>query len=794
MESPRSPLHAFLRELEGRKVLRVLLAYLAVGWLVIEVADTVFPRLALPDWTVTLVVALVVLGLPVSLVLAWLFDVTPGGLERTAAPDRVEPVAGSVDASGAGPAAERAQAPARSGVGVTAGRIAVAGAVAVLALAGGAFLFSPDAPSAELDRELVAVLPFRVSGDASLEYLSTGMVDLLALSLTGEGGPRAVDPAVMLTAASSDSDERVARSVGAGQVLTGAVVGSPSSLTLSASLRAVGGGAAAEARVAGPADSLPHLVDRLVAQLLSLRAGEEAQRASALAARPLPAVRAFLEGQTAFRASRFHAAIDAYDRALTADSAFALAALQYVRALGWNIGTERVGDEARARHLAWTFREQLSAPDQLFLRAMLGPDYPAPSDHADVIREWEGVVSRTPDRPDAWFALGDVLMHYGALVDRPDNMGAAASAFRRALELDSTYVPALEHLMDLAAFTSDSAAVARLAALWEARDTTRYVRTRQDEARAAVGDTLALRRLRAGFEELDRDEALSMLWLSLAPLGGFTGADTDRLLTLLVEGSSSRAELELALLMGRTGALNEGRPQEALRLGERRQQVESWPGAEALERVWDALFWSGDSAAAEAAVDRLAPLAARTQEEPSDAARDVLCALSLWRLQRGEGAPGAVEILASHPAPSNRSAVSSRLCAATVEAWVSAERRPGVLTPEIERLDSLLARGTPASVVRINRANLVLARLLEQAGAPERALRAVRRRAALPGMQFYVSTALVEEGDLAAATGDTEGAIEAYSWFLNLHRSPEPSREAEVARVRSELQRLRGRG
>jgi hypothetical protein len=50
-------------ELKRRNVFRVGAAYLVVGWLLIEVADTVFPRLGLPDWTVTLVIAMLLLGL-----------------------------------------------------------------------------------------------------------------------------------------------------------------------------------------------------------------------------------------------------------------------------------------------------------------------------------------------------------------------------------------------------------------------------------------------------------------------------------------------------------------------------------------------------------------------------------------------------------------------------------------------------------------------------------------------------------------------------------------------------------
>ena len=69
-------------ELKRRNVLRVGAAYLVGGWILIQVADALFPALNLPDWTTRFVAGLVVLGFPVALILAWAFEVTPEGLKR----------------------------------------------------------------------------------------------------------------------------------------------------------------------------------------------------------------------------------------------------------------------------------------------------------------------------------------------------------------------------------------------------------------------------------------------------------------------------------------------------------------------------------------------------------------------------------------------------------------------------------------------------------------------------------------------------------------------------------------
>lgn len=78
-----SRLRRALDELKRRKVFQVGVVYAIVGWLLIQIADTAFEPLNLPAWTETLVVVLVVLGLPMALVLAWALEVTPGGVQRT---------------------------------------------------------------------------------------------------------------------------------------------------------------------------------------------------------------------------------------------------------------------------------------------------------------------------------------------------------------------------------------------------------------------------------------------------------------------------------------------------------------------------------------------------------------------------------------------------------------------------------------------------------------------------------------------------------------------------------------
>ena len=75
----------FFAELRRRNVYKVAVAYAVVGWLLIQIATQVFPFFEIPNWAVRLVVLLIIAGIPIALVIAWAFELTPEGLKRTEA-------------------------------------------------------------------------------------------------------------------------------------------------------------------------------------------------------------------------------------------------------------------------------------------------------------------------------------------------------------------------------------------------------------------------------------------------------------------------------------------------------------------------------------------------------------------------------------------------------------------------------------------------------------------------------------------------------------------------------------
>ena len=77
----------FFAELKRRNVYKVAIAYAVTGWAIAEGASQIFPVFDIPNWLIRLIVVLIIIGLPVALVLAWAFEITPHGIKRTETAD-----------------------------------------------------------------------------------------------------------------------------------------------------------------------------------------------------------------------------------------------------------------------------------------------------------------------------------------------------------------------------------------------------------------------------------------------------------------------------------------------------------------------------------------------------------------------------------------------------------------------------------------------------------------------------------------------------------------------------------
>jgi TolB-like protein len=170
-------LRSLVAEFRRRHVIRVAALYAAVAWLLIQAATTILPRLALPDWTITLVIVLTLFGFPIALVLAWSYDLTPDGVQRTDATTAAPPD----PPTAAAPAATRYA----STLALALVIVAAVGAGALLRhlrpAADGANAIERTSPGeGDVAFHSVAVLPFQNAGGGSDdEYLADGIAEEL---------------------------------------------------------------------------------------------------------------------------------------------------------------------------------------------------------------------------------------------------------------------------------------------------------------------------------------------------------------------------------------------------------------------------------------------------------------------------------------------------------------------------------------------------------------------------------------------------------------------------------------
>jgi tetratricopeptide (TPR) repeat protein len=431
----------FLTELKRRRVYRVAVVYAAVAFVIWQAAEIAFPALRLPDWTLTLVVVLTLVGFPIALILAWAFDITPEGVQRTG-PD--EP--------------DAAEAHHRWPMALT--LLAV-----VLLLVGAAFwwvrprILGPVNP----DAQVIAVLPFNTSGPG-VELLGEGMVDLFSTNLNNVGGIRSVDSRTVMnrwqqraTDGTLDMEGALdlGRDVHAGSVLLGSVVSTGPEVRLTAELYSVRGGELARAQVDGPVDSVLALVDELGIDLLReiwlAREPLPHLRVSAITTASVEAIRAYLEGMQHYRRSEWDSAIVALQAAVEEDSAFALAHHKLATAYGWST-RHGMYSPGTYRHSAAALRNIERLPTRE--RTLLVGNYMHERGEPAALDTFETYVASYPDDPEGWFQLADVRFHaqhiYGF------DLETLYSGFERVLKLDPSYSPAAFHLLQLSLAYNDS--------------------------------------------------------------------------------------------------------------------------------------------------------------------------------------------------------------------------------------------------------------------------------------------------------------------------------------------------
>ncbi len=321
----------------------------------------------------------------------------------------------------------------------------------------------------------IAVLPFVVRGDAQFAYLGEGMVDLMSTNLAGAGALRAVDPAAIIPAARLERGaidnaraQALAKRFGAGLYVVGSVLEVEKRLHVHASLYdseapAESGQPVAEARAEGHTSQLFHLVDQITSQLRSHLGdgatpaqgpGGRLGRLAQLTTHSPEALKLYLEGEAALRRSSFRGARESLEKAIALDPEFALA--HYRLAVATSISDAPRADQALKDGLQHSSR--LSVRDRALLEAYAAFRQ-GRVDEAE--RQYRALTRDNPDEVEAFWWLGELLIHFNPLRGRP--LQEAEGPLGRVLVLDPQHGGALTHSIDLALLQRDRQIVVALA-------------------------------------------------------------------------------------------------------------------------------------------------------------------------------------------------------------------------------------------------------------------------------------------------------------------------------------------
>lgn len=205
----------FLGELQRRNVYRVAVTYAVVSWVLIQIVTQIFPIFSIPNWAVRLVVLLLILGFPVTLILAWAFELTPEGIKRTK------------------------DVPIHESIRHHTGRKLLALAAMAAALAVALFLVQYAqrsstrsqtalalASTQTIPEKSIAVLPFaNLSGEGENVFFTDGMQDEVLTYLAKVAELKVISrTSVMLYKAGAPRDVReIGRQLGVAHVLEGSV-------------------------------------------------------------------------------------------------------------------------------------------------------------------------------------------------------------------------------------------------------------------------------------------------------------------------------------------------------------------------------------------------------------------------------------------------------------------------------------------------------------------------------------------------------------------------------------------
>jgi TolB-like protein/Flp pilus assembly protein TadD len=403
----------FFEELKRRKVYRVAIAYIVASWALAQGIAQVFPVFDIPNSRIRVVILLLLIGFPIALVLAWIFDITPSGIERTSR-------------------AELAAVPTRrrrNVVWLGVAGIAISTAVGLLVL--------PRAVARKVDKS-IAVLPFEnLSDDKENAFFADGIQDDILTNLSKIGELKVISrTSVMPYRGKATNVREIGRQLGVSNILEGSVRRSGNKVRVNVQLI--------------DANSDEHIwasdYDRDVTDVFAIQTDLAQKISDALQAKLSPAEKSRIERKPTENGEAYLAFVQAhnlqdavedweklkqseqlYARAIQLDPTFALAIARYSQLESWIVHTFERTTERREKARALARQALQLQPDLPEAHLAMGFSlYYGDNDFEAALKEFEIAQRELPNEAEVYLAIGAIQRRMGKWQESTASLEKAA--------------------------------------------------------------------------------------------------------------------------------------------------------------------------------------------------------------------------------------------------------------------------------------------------------------------------------------------------------------------------------
>ncbi len=401
----------FFEEVKRRKVYRVAAAYIIAAGGIIQLASATFPAWELPNWSLRLVILLLLVGFPIALIFAWAFDLTAQGIQT--APDT------------AAPRTRRRR------------NIIMLIATGVVISAATGFFVLPRVAAHKVDKS-IAVLPFEnLSDEKENAYFADGVQDDVLTNLSKISDLRVISrTSVMQYRGGATNLREIGKALGVSNILEGSVRRSGNRVRVNVQLI--------------DANTDEHVwandYDRDVTDVFAIQSDLASEIANALQAKLSPAEKSQMTRKPTENGEAYLAFVQAHDlscawedpaklkqseqlyqRAVDLDPNFALALARYSQVESWMLRMHEGTSEHRDKARTLAERALQLQPDLPEAHLALGFSYYYGDNNYDAaLREFEIAQRGLPNESEAYLAIGAIQRRQGKWAESTANLEKSA--------------------------------------------------------------------------------------------------------------------------------------------------------------------------------------------------------------------------------------------------------------------------------------------------------------------------------------------------------------------------------